>query len=71
MAMTMRFPDDVNDGLRTQAQREGRSMQLVVCDAVREYVSNRAEDQHSDRVREASRRGAEKYREALRRLGRA
>lgn len=40
--MTLRLSDDDNEALRAQAEREGRSMQLVVGDAVKEYVTRRA-----------------------------
>lgn len=67
--MTLRLPDDANDALRAQAEKEGRSMRLVVCDAIREYVAHRSAQDHADRVRESSVRGADRYAEALRRLG--
>lgn len=66
MAMTLRLPDDDNEALRLQAAAEGRSMQLVVLSAIREYIGRR---RHDARVRDASARGARKYAEALRRLG--
>jgi predicted transcriptional regulator len=36
-AMTLRLDDDESDALRRRAEREGRSMQQVVHDALREY----------------------------------
>lgn len=68
MAMTLRLSDDDNDALRAQADIEGRSMQTVARDAIREYVGRR---RHAARVREASARGAKQYDKALRRLGSA
>lgn len=41
MAMTLRLPDDVQDALRETADREGRSMQAVVVEAVRVYTADR------------------------------
>ena len=35
--MTLRLDDDESDALRRRAEREGRSMQQVVHDALREY----------------------------------
>lgn len=36
-AMTLRLDDDQSDALRRRAEQEGRSMQQVVRDALREY----------------------------------
>jgi hypothetical protein len=36
-AMTLRLDDDETDALRRRAEEEGRSMQQVVHDALREY----------------------------------
>jgi plasmid stability protein len=36
-AMTLRLDDDESDALRRRAEREGRSMQQVVHQALREY----------------------------------
>jgi plasmid stability protein len=36
-AMTLRLDDDESDALRRRAEQEGRSMQQVVHDALREY----------------------------------
>lgn len=36
-AMTLRLDDDESDALRRWAEQEGRSMQQVVHDALREY----------------------------------
>lgn len=64
--MTLRLPDDDLEALRAQAEREGRSMQLITQIAVREYI---ARHRHITRVRESSTRGAARYADALRRLG--
>lgn len=66
MAMTLRLTDDETDLLREQAEREGRSMQAVARAAVRQYVE---QDRHRSRVAASSVDGAERYAEALRRLG--
>ncbi|MFN2496020.1 MAG: hypothetical protein ABR608_08955 [Pseudonocardiaceae bacterium] len=48
MAMTLRLDDDDTEALRAQAQAEGRSMQLVVQSAVREYVTRHTLRQEVD-----------------------
>lgn len=67
--MTLRLDEKDTEALRRQAESEGRSMQLVAVDAVRAYIAQRSGADHAERVLDASRRGAEKYSEALRRLG--
>ncbi len=66
MAMTLRLTDEETEALRAQAAKEGRSMQDVARAAVRRYIDD---DAHHDRVVSAARRGAERYADALRRLG--
>jgi predicted transcriptional regulator len=66
MAMTLRLDDEDNDALRAQAEAEGRSMQLVAHDAVREYIRSRTA--RADVARETA-WVVEQYREALERLG--
>jgi predicted transcriptional regulator len=66
MAMTLRLTDEETEALRAQAEKEHRSMQEVVRTAVRKYIED---DGHRDRVLDAARRGAERYSDALRRLG--
>jgi predicted transcriptional regulator len=68
MSMTLRLTDEETEALRAQAEREGRSMQAVARAAIRQYVEH---DTHRARVIAASRAGAERYAEALRRLGEA
>jgi hypothetical protein len=41
-AMTLRLDDDESDALRRRADQEGRSMQQVVHDALREYFDRHA-----------------------------
>jgi predicted transcriptional regulator len=66
MAMTLRLTDDETVLLREQAQREGRSMQEVARESIREYVQRR---QHVDDRDAAMRAGATRYADLLRRLG--
>ena len=40
--MTLRLDDDESDALRRRAEEEGRSMQQVVHDALREYFDRHA-----------------------------
>jgi predicted transcriptional regulator len=66
MAMTLRLTDEENEALRRRAQLEGRSMQEVARQAVREYVENHSREELLDQVL-----GEElpRYAEALERLG--
>ncbi|MFB9742970.1 ribbon-helix-helix protein, CopG family [Pseudonocardia sulfidoxydans] len=66
--MTLRLTDDEADALRRQAEREDRSMQEVVREAVREYVERRT---HSARVDEALHVLAPRCANLLDRLGKA
>lgn len=66
MAMTLRPDDDLNERLRVQAEAEGCSMHAVALSAIDEYISRR---ERSRRVEELAERGAERYAEALDRLG--
>ncbi len=66
MAMTLRLTDDETEALRAQAEREGRSMQEVARAAVRQYID---QDEHRSRVRASATAGAQRYADALRRLG--
>ncbi|GAA5172347.1 hypothetical protein GCM10023321_72060 [Pseudonocardia eucalypti] len=68
MAMTLRLTDDEATALRAQADSEGRSMQDVAREAVREYVSRRA---HEARVHKAVQHVMANHAEVLRRLGEA
>lgn len=43
MAMRLRLPEDLRDTLLAQAENEGRSIQLVVQDAVQEYIDHRSD----------------------------
>lgn len=66
MAMTLRLTDDEADALRRRADREGRSMQDVARQAVREYVETHRRAELLDRVLDAE---LPRYAEALERLG--
>jgi predicted transcriptional regulator len=66
MAMTLRLTDEETEALRAQAEREGRSMQVVARAAIRQYIE---QDGHRGRVAAAASAGASRYAEALRRLG--
>lgn len=66
MAMTLRLTETETADLHAQAQNEGRSMQDVAREAVREYVARR---DHKARIAESSRFGADHYAAALKTLG--
>ena len=66
MAMTLRLTDDEADALRTRAEREGRSMQDVARQAVRDYVERESRRELLDRVLDSE---LPRYAEALERLG--
>lgn len=66
MAMTLRLTDDEADALRRRAEREGRSMQDVAREAVRDYVERTSRRELLDEVLDEQ---LPQYSEALRRLG--
>jgi len=66
MAMTLRLTDAETEALRLRAQREGRSMQDVARQAVREYVDRTSRSELLDKVLDEE---LPRYSEALRRLG--
>jgi predicted transcriptional regulator len=66
MAMTLRLTDDETDALRRRAQREGRSMQEVAREAVREYIDRTSRRELLDQVLDDE---LPRYAEALERLG--
>jgi predicted transcriptional regulator len=66
MAMTLRLSDDETEALRRQALVEGRSMQEVARQAVRDYVEQHTRAELLDRVLSSE---LSRYAEALRRLG--
>ena len=67
MAMTLRLTVDETNALRLQAEHEGRSMQEVARQAVRDYVERKSRRELLDRVLD---RELPRYAEALERLGR-
>jgi plasmid stability protein len=66
MAMTLRLDDGETEALRERAEHEGRSMQEVARQAVREYVERTSRRDLLDRVLDEE---LPRYAEALRRLG--
>lgn len=64
--MTLRLTPDESHALRQRAEQEGRSMQKVVRQAVREYVENHSRADLLDRVLSTE---VPRYAEALKRLG--
>lgn len=64
--MTLRLTDDEADALRRRAQREGRSMQDVAREAVRDYIDRTSRRELLDEVLDDE---LPRYAEALRRLG--
>jgi predicted transcriptional regulator len=66
MAMTLRLSDDEADALRRRAELEGRSMQDVARQAVREYVETHSRAELLDQVLDDE---LPRYAEALERLG--
>lgn len=66
MAMTLRLTDDETDALRRRAEREGRSMQEVAREAVREYIDRSSRQELLDEVVDEE---LPRFAEALRRLG--
>jgi predicted transcriptional regulator len=66
MAMTLRLTDEESDALRRRAEREGRSMQEVAREAVRDYIDRTSRRELLDRVLDED---LPRYSEALERLG--
>ena len=66
MAMTLRLDDEETEALRQRARLEGRSMQDVARQAVRDYIDRTSRRELLDRVLDE---GLPRYAEALRRLG--
>ncbi len=65
MAMTLR-PDEQEEALRRRAELEGRSMQDVARQAVRDYIERNSKHELLDRVLD---RELPRYAEAVERLG--
>jgi predicted transcriptional regulator len=66
MAMTLRLSDVEAEALRRRAELEGRSMQEVARQAVREYVESHSRSDLLDRVLDDE---LPRFAEALKRLG--
>jgi predicted transcriptional regulator len=66
MAMTLRLTDAEARALRRRAEHEGRSMQEVARQAIREYVESHSRAELLDRVLDDD---LPRYAEALERLG--
>ena len=67
MAMTLRLDEQDAEALRRRAAREGRSMQEVAREAVREYIERTSRRELLDEVLDEQ---LPRYAEALERLGR-
>ena len=67
MAMTLRLDDQEAEALRRRAELEGRSMQEVARQAVRDYIERNSKRELLDRVLDQE---LPRYAEALDRLGR-
>lgn len=66
MAMTLRLDEDETAALRLRAEHEGRSMQEVARQAVRDYIERTSKRELLDEVLD---RELPRYAEALERLG--
>ena len=66
MAMTLRLDEQETTALRERAEREGRSMQDVARQAVRDYIQRTSKQELLDAVLD---RELPRYAEALKRLG--
>ena len=66
MAMTLRLTAEETEALRRRAEREGRSMQEVAREAVRDYVERTSRRELLDRVLDEE---LPRFAEALVRLG--
>ena len=66
MAMTLRLDEQETEALRRRAELEGRSMQEVARQAVRDYIERASKRQLLDRVLDDE---LPHYAEALERLG--
>jgi predicted transcriptional regulator len=66
MAMTLRLDEQESEALRQRAELEGRSMQEVARQAVRDYIERSSRRELLDHVLDEE---LPRYAEALRRLG--
>lgn len=65
--MTLRLNDDETAALRRQAEREGRSMQDLAREAIREHIARRSRSELIDAAIDDT---LHRYADALDRLGR-
>jgi hypothetical protein len=66
MAMTLRLDEQETESLRRRAELEGRSMQDIARQAVRDYIERNSKRELLDRVLDEE---LPRYAEALERLG--
>jgi predicted transcriptional regulator len=66
MAMTLRLTDEETEALRARAEAEGRSMQEVARQAVRDYVRLTSQAELLERILDSE---LPRYANALERLG--
>ena len=66
MAMTLRLDEAETEALRKRAEREGRSMQDIARQAVRDYIERTSKRELLDSVLDSE---LPRYAEALERLG--
>lgn len=66
MAMTLRLDEQETEALRRRAELEGRSMQDIARQAVRDYIEQTSKRELLDRVLDEE---LPRYAEALERLG--
>ena len=66
MAMTLRLDEQETEALRMRAEREGRSMQEVARQALRDYIERTSKRELLDAVLDEE---LPRYAEALKRLG--
>ncbi len=66
MAMTLRLTDEESEALRMRAEDEGRSMQEIARQAVRDYVALHNRREAIDKVLDVE---LVRYADALERLG--
>lgn len=64
--MTLRLSDEETNALRERADHEGRSMQDIAREAVREYIDNRT---RRERLNDVLDEQLPRYADALKRLG--
>ena len=64
--MTLRLDERETEALRRQAEREGRSMQEIARQAVRDYIERTSKRELLDQVLDSE---LPRYAEALERLG--